>query len=142
MKTLMYTTAAVFALSGAAMAQDQLRAAVQDEFVENGFSVDVDSLTDEQVNEIYALTTSDNSNVRGDISKILMDGGYARMEMGESTIFVAGNSLRDAVEIQLEGWGYEIEADTLTDEQIAGLYPIVTGASEDDARAKIDAILQ
>lgn len=142
MKTLMYTTAAVIALSGAAMADEQLRAAVETEFQEHGFSVDISTLTDEQVAEIYALTTSDNNNVRGDIAKVLMDDGYARMEMNTQTIFVPANSLRSSLEIQLGEWGYDVDASTLTDEQVAALYPIVTGSADDDRRAKIDAILQ
>ncbi len=160
MKTLLITTATALTLSTGAFAQDdsdQLRMSVADELDTLDLNVDVDSLSDDQVAEIYAISQGDEeSGERVKIQSILEGGGYQAMELGDEMIFVqnavataegampeGGNDLRDQVEIKLGEYGYDdVDTESLSDDQVAKLYSVVQSSDSEGARQKIETILE
>lgn len=165
MKTLLMSTAAALTLATGAFAQsgdDQLRLAVADQLDGYDINVDVSSLSDEQIAEIYAIGQSeDDAGERAQVMAVLGDAGYQQMELGEEMIFISNttagmenavenategmtaNSLRDQVDIKLGEYGFDdVDAATLTDDQVAKLYTVVQNSDTEGARAKIETILQ
>lgn len=151
MKTLMLSTAAALALSGAAFADEQFDENVQMILEANSIYADATMLPETVKAEIYALENADSNNEGGnttEIEQILADAGWHEMEMGESSIWFAyavdvpANSLRDHVEIKLTEFGFDVESDTLTDDQVAELFAIVQSTEGEPERGRIEAILQ
>lgn len=160
MKTLLITTATALTLSTAAFAQDdsdQLRMSVAEELDTLDLNVDVATLSDDQVAEIYAISQGDEeSGERVKIQSVLEDGGYQAMELGNEMIFVqnavataegaipeGGNDLRDQVGIKLGEYGFDdVDTENLTDDQVAKLYSVVQSSDSEGARQKIETILE
>lgn len=117
--------------------------------------VAVTSLTDEQVIEIYALSTSNDGT---DIQRIkaALDGeGYSRTitdrrmvivgdDADETGLFRAGmeNSTVASVQNWLDKNGYEVDASALSDAQIAELYLLAFGdESEGNQSDRVETII-
>jgi hypothetical protein len=160
MKTLLITTATALTLTTAAFAQDdsdQLRMSVAEQLDTLDMNVDVEALSDDQIAEIYAISQGDEeSGERAKIRSVLEGGGYQSMELGNEMIFVqsaaataeeampeGANELRDQVAIKLGEHGFDdVNAENLTDDQVAKLYAVVQSSDSEGARQKIESILE
>ena len=142
MKTLALSTAALLTVATAASANQELRLAVDDILDTNNISVDVESLTDDQVAQIFAIGNSQEQGAQKlAIESILNEGDYASFRMGNEMMFMPASSIRDGVEIKLTEFGYDVETDTLTDQQVVELYAIVQSTDGEPSRGLIDEIL-
>ena len=153
-RLLITTTAAAIALSTAAFAESdsQLRMSVESELDAHNFNVDVSTLSDEQVAEVYAITQSDDdSGERIKLMSVLGDAGYQHMELGEEMIFVKlpedmpmppANDLRAEVGLKLDEYGIKADASELSDDQVAKIFAIVQNSDGEAQREKIETIIQ
>ena len=123
--------------------------AVEATLDENNLNADVSALGDDQVAELYAISQSEGGADRAKMIGVLEGAGYRTMDLGEETIFIAvdmpeiaANELRDEVEQTLGTYGYDIEADTLTEDQVAKIYAAVQNSDDNAVRGKIATILQ
>ncbi len=155
MKTLLLSAATALAVAGGAFAMtpdEQTRETVAGVLDSYNFNVDVSTLSDDQVNQIYSFTElHDQKGERARILKILDDAGYQHMELGEEIIFVKidsnylppANSLRDELALKLRDYGYDdVDTHKLSDDQVAKLYSIAQDSETQGARAKIETILE
>ncbi|MEL6644825.1 MAG: hypothetical protein AAFQ79_12905 [Pseudomonadota bacterium] len=144
MTRLMLTTAAAAFAATAATASTQLEAQVEDAFSSASMTIDASQLSEDKLNELFLITTStdDHGEQRLKIMSVLHDAGYATMEMGGNTVFVPINSLKAQVENGVESFGYEVDADTLDDAELAQLYIAVTSKEREEATAVIESVLQ
>ncbi|MEO1155493.1 MAG: hypothetical protein AAFX59_16775, partial [Pseudomonadota bacterium] len=67
---------------------------------------------------------------------------YAMMTMGTRTVFVPISSLENQVELGVASYGFEVDADTLEQEELAELYVAITSEDRDEARETIQSVLQ
>jgi PKD repeat protein len=150
MKRFLITTALVLTTAGGAHAQmvdssSQLRAQVGNYLATTNYMVDVDSLTDEQVNQLYASIQSGGGEMQNaDVKAVLNDNNImaserpATIRVGEADM--PRGQLYAEVSNSLVGTEFEGRAYTLTDEEIAGLYTVINGSEDGaDKNAKIAA---
>ncbi|MEO1454980.1 MAG: hypothetical protein AAFV31_14285 [Pseudomonadota bacterium] len=145
MKRMLFTTAAAAALAAtSAFADSQLREQLANELSASSMMIDVSQLTDEQVAELYAATTStdDHGERRNKVAAVLAGSDYAMMTMGTRTVFVPISSLENQVELGVASYGFEVDADTLEQEELAELYVAITSEDRDEARETIQSVLQ
>jgi hypothetical protein len=158
MKLITMTAAAALALAAPAFAytgvSPSMLSSVENILEESGLSVDVTTLTDEQVVEVYVAGQQDTSAEQlGMIRSALDEDNYImrpvterRMTLTEADerglVPVGENSIVASVQNYLERQNFEVDASTLTDAQIAEIYTIAFSA-EDDAgnRDEIESIL-
>ncbi|MEL6585514.1 MAG: hypothetical protein AAFY65_06220 [Pseudomonadota bacterium] len=97
-------------------------------------NVDVTTLSDEQVIEIYAVTQGVSDADKNDAIKAALDGeGYGADLTQRRVILVDPDDIdglmpmgENSVEMSVQNWlninGFEVDTETLTDAQIAELY--------------------
>lgn len=125
MKRFLLTTALVLTTAGAAFAQDnsQIRAQVDDALTGLGITVDVNTLTDAQLSEIFLLTNSADSGNKARVEAALSDmmGPMASMEASSS-------QLRTSVQNSLDRMGIEGDVSTLSNSDVTKLYLMLNSA--------------
>lgn len=125
MRRLLMTTALVLTTATAGFAQEnsQIRAQVEDKLMALNINVDVSSLSDEQLNEIFLLSTGDEMGDRSRIQAAIGDmaGPMATME-------VSNSQLRGSVQNSLTALGIEGDVSTLSDADVTRLYFLVNSA--------------
>ena len=147
MKTLIYTTVAATALSGAAFAQ-QTEDSINMTLDQYAFIVDAAVLDDTAKAEILAEVNSGDPKPETEraIAQILRDEGFASMEMAEETIWyiaaveVEPHSLRNLVDIKLADYEVEIDTAALSDEQVVEIYALLADGEEPDP-SEIEAVV-
>ncbi|MEL6518588.1 MAG: hypothetical protein AAFQ39_12800 [Pseudomonadota bacterium] len=145
MKRMLFTTAAAAALAAtSAFADSQLREQLANELNTSNMMIDVAQLTDEQVAELYAATTStdDHSERRNKVAAVLAGSDYVMMTMGTRTVFVPISSLKNQVEMGVSSYGFEVDAETLEEEELAELYIAISSEDRENARSAIESVLQ
>lgn len=155
MRTLLYTTAATLTLATAAFAQsnEQLQESVALALEEQNINVDLTTVSDDKLAELYALTqASDTMGERTRIMSVFEDASYQKMELGEEVIFMPedyametempGNDLRGLVGIKLSEYGVDADVESLSDDEVAKLFTVVQSSEGDAARARIQSIIQ
>jgi len=161
MKLITLTAAATLALSASAFAytgvSPTMVSSVEDILDESGIeNVDISSLTDEQVVEIYVAGQRGDANEQiGMIRAALDEDNYtmrsvSERRMGLSDIDVdtglaptGENSVVVSVQNFLDRRGFEADASTLTDSQVAELYFLAFSNDDMNAvnRDEIETIL-
>lgn len=135
MKKLLLTSAFVIATAGGALAGGHSQQAMM---VDNllstyAMNVDVSSLTEDQVAELYlALTsTDDRAEAQQKVEAVLNDGNVA-YEMEDDIVITVNtprSTLRAAVQAKATELGIEdVPLRTLTDEQLTQLYLLGNGS--------------
>ncbi|KIT16402.1 PepSY domain-containing protein [Jannaschia aquimarina] len=127
-----------------------LLSAAEDIVQETGLDIDLTTLTDEQVIEIYAAGQSDET-----IEKVraAVDGEYATREVTERRLVLveademglmpAGeNSVVNSVQNFLDRQGFDVDASTLNDAQVAELYIAAFGSDSEADRDEIETIIE
>ncbi|MEL6801618.1 MAG: hypothetical protein AAFO80_17245 [Pseudomonadota bacterium] len=145
MKRMLFTTAAAAALAAtSAFADSQLREQLANELNTSNMMIDVAQLTDEQVAELYAATTStdDHSERRNKVAAVLAGSDYVMMTMDTRTVFVPISSLKNQVEMGVSSYGFEVDAETLEEEELAELYIAISSEDRENARSAIESVLQ
>ena len=157
MKNVILSAVSVFALSTAAFAYTDAPAAAVAEAEEElrlaGYDIPVEALTDRQIYAINAATMSESPSEKQAALKAILTRAQENYDASSSTymdstttadadmVFPA-NSLRDAIAPVLAKRNYDVDVDTLTDEQVAAIYiAAFSESSEEDLRNKIDAQL-
>ncbi|MEO1580099.1 MAG: hypothetical protein AAFR34_02145 [Pseudomonadota bacterium] len=145
MKRMLFTTAAAAALAAtSAFADSQLREQLANELNTSNMMIDVAQLTDEQVAELYAATTStdDHGERRNKVAAVLAGSDYVMMTMDTRTVFVPISSLKNQVEMGVSSYGFEVDAETLEEEELAELYIAISSEDRENARSAIESVLQ
>ena len=163
MKRILTTTALIVATTGFAAAQgsDMMRNTVQDYFDRSSLTVDMATLNQEQIAELYAFISSTDAagEKRERVRAVLADEGVAVESAdtytGEGYAGMSDGGMmgfempRDQIEARVDSWfvshpGYaDNRADALSEEQLAEAYLAIT--STDDAaerRRRIDAAIR
>jgi len=137
MTRFLTTTALVLALAAPALANDMLRAKVEDRLDQSTQDVDVSALTDEQVRALYAgLSSGDSAAERNAlIESIVADPQYRMDEtvMGDYGNFGADNDLRRVVAAMLATEPVDVNVAELSDAQVSALYLELTSGDGSDA---------
>lgn len=144
MKRFLTTTAFIVATSGAALAgshmtPDQLRMSVADYFATSEFSVDIDSLTTEQLVAIEAAISSsdDQSEKLKKVRAVLND---SNVMMTERELEIMVPTPRDQIYVSvknaLEGTEYEGQAAFLTDEELTAAYLAINSTDDQGEKMK------
>jgi hypothetical protein len=153
MKRFMTATALLTTMATAAFAYEgtstQMQAAVANILQEEGLNIPVNSLTDQQVVDIYLADTSsdDQGERRQRIDNALEGEGLTRMavDANQEMImkwYVEGeNSVVISVQKYLGTLGIEADASTLTDAQVAEIYFIAFGSDESGKKAAVENVL-
>ena len=157
MKRFALLTATALTLSAPAFAytgvSPTMVSAAENILIENGFTdVAVGSLSDEQIVEIYAAgQAADSGNEKLKIEAVLADEGVSRViterrvvltEADASGLMPAGeSSVVVSVQNFLDARGFEADASTLTDAQIAELYFLAYGSDMSPEQDEIETIL-
>ncbi|PWJ18226.1 hypothetical protein [Jannaschia seohaensis] len=158
MKLILTTAAATFALASSAVAytgvSPSILSSVESIIEEQGLSVDVTTLSDEQVLEIYSAGQVDDANqritlIRGALDEenyasrmiterredlTMVDEATGLAPMGENSVVIS-------VKNYLETEGFMVDASTLTDRQVAEIYFLAYSDSDEDHRDAIETIL-
>lgn len=145
MTRFMLTTAAAAAFAAtAATANTQLEDQVESAFSTAGMMIDASALSEEQLNELFLITTStdDHGEQRLKVTAALEDAGYATMSVGGNTVFVPINSLKAQVKMGVESFGYEVDPNELDERELAELYIAISGEDREEAAAAIESVLQ
>lgn len=145
MTRFMLTTAAAAALAAStAFANTQLEEQVDTAFDASGIMVDTAKLNDEQLNELFLITSStdDHGEKRNKVRAVMEDAGYASMNVGPNIVFVPINSLKAQVQNGVEDYGYEVDVNALNERELAELYIAISSETQDEARAAIESVLQ
>ncbi len=152
MKRFLMTSAIILTTASAGFAQsqdgnDQMRAAVGSYLATTQYSVDVDSLTTEQLAQLHgAFTSTDNaSKSDAEIRAVLNDSNVvfeersAEVMVGETAM--PRSQLYTTVETALIGTKYEGMASTLTDEQLVQAYSAINSSDDSgDVETKLSAV--
>lgn len=144
MKRLMMTAAAVAltATASFAMTSDQLRDNVKAQLVEYAPEVQVETLTDDQVVQIYMVVADSSSSTAdksGSIQEIIEGTRaeyYAEMADGDIDLNIEVNNMREILQAKLDIRGYDYDVSTLSDEEVAAL---AGEFNNGDSPAEIDA---
>ncbi|SFI86278.1 hypothetical protein [Jannaschia pohangensis] len=112
----------------------------------------IEQLNDQQVIEIYLASTStdDGSTKRNRIEAVLADESpmsaavetrRAAAVEGDFMVYEGENSIVTSVQNFLTSEGFEVDASTLTDAQVAELYFLATSSNGSTDAQDIEAIL-
>lgn len=152
MKRFLMTTAIILTTAGAVHAQDsndQLRAEVENYLAGTQYSVDVSSLTTEQLAQLHgAITSTDASgDVDSAVAAILNDSNVMYEERPMMIVIDDVEMPRDqlylSVQSALVGTEYEGMAPTLTDEQLVQVYTAVNSSDDtSDMNSKLAAVFE
>ncbi len=150
MKRFLLTSALVLTTAGGAYAQSvdsstQLRMQVGNYLATTNYQVDVDSLSDEQINQLYSSIQSGGGEMQNaDVASVLNDNNVVSTE--RPSVVMVGEAemprgqLYAEVSNALVGTEFEGRAYTLSDEEIVGLYTVLNGSEDGgDKNAKIAA---
>ncbi|MBV0912661.1 hypothetical protein [Anianabacter salinae] len=129
MKRLLTTTALVLATAtaGVATAQDsQIRNTVSNEIATLGMDIDVSTLSQEQVAELYTIITStdDSGDVAQRVRAVIADNSTG-MSMDDA------DQLRQTVANELATYGMDVDVALLTDEEVSELYAATTSTDDE-----------
>jgi hypothetical protein len=157
MKLITMTTAATLALSAPAFAytgvSPTMLSSVENILEQTGLSVDVTTLTDEQVVEVYAAGQDSGGEQLQKIRAALDEENYVTRPVTERRMTlteaderglapVGEASVIASVQNYLEIQGFEVDASTLTDAQVAEIYGLAFGGEGDSGeRDEIETIL-
>ncbi|QDC09295.1 hypothetical protein FHY55_08595 [Oceanicola sp. D3] len=144
MKRIMMTVAAVAITAGSAFAatSEQLRDNVKAQLVEYAPEVQVETLTDDQIVQIYMVVADSGTSAAdksGSIQEIIEGTDaerYAEMADGEIDLNLEVNNMREILQAKLDVRGFDYDVSELSDEEVAAL----AGAfNNGDSPAEIDA---
>ncbi len=148
MKNLLLSTAVVFATASFASAASHLMIAneVDNELATMSINVDVNALTEDQVNQLYQATQVEDTNERrAAIENVIRDSGMEMTEMDATPVAVSypRNQLMLQVRNSAVDLGIEnVSLRSLSDEQLTELYFLANGNEpEGDKKAMAKAIL-
>lgn len=140
MKRLLITSALALSLAGgAAVAQDasQLRNAVGNYIATTEYNVDVSTLTDEQVAQLYsAITSTDDHGERDNKVRAVLSENNVETYERPTTVLIADieyprDQIFTSVQNALVGTEYEGLAWTLSDEELVEVYSLLNNAEAD-----------
>merc|ERR1711969_359681 len=120
--------------------EDQLRTAVMQGLTEEGISdIDVNMLNNAQLTGIYDTLNSEMSalETKNRIDALVATTATADVDMQN----IDSVQLRESVEVSLTQWGYEVDVDALSDEQVNELYLALNNGSDAEKRNSVDEIL-
>ena len=120
--------------------EDQLRTAVMQGLTEEGISyIDVNMLNNAQLTGIYDTLNSEMSalETKNRIDALVATTATADVDMQN----MDSVQLRESVEVSLTQWGYEVDVDALSDEQVNELYLALNNGSDAEKRNSVDEIL-
>ena len=141
-------TAAATLMATSAMAytgvSPTMLSSVTDILDESGFSVDITTLTDEQVIEIYAAGQGGTSNEQINKIRAALDGEGQSRVITERRVIIVGDDadeeglfrpgMENSVTASVQNWldknGYEVDASMLSDAQLAEIYLYIYGGSD------------
>jgi hypothetical protein len=159
MKTTILTTAAALALTAPAFAytgvSPSMLSSVENILEESGLDVDLTTLTDEQVVEIYAAGQQPDANQQIGMIRAALDAdNYTMRPVTERRVILterdvsglepAGeNSVVVSVQNFLDMMNFDVDASLLSDSQIAEIYFIAYGDDEQNEtqRDQVETIL-
>lgn len=144
MKNLLLSTALVISTAGFAAAGShfQIEAQVENELALMQMDVDMDSLTEEQISQLYTtLTSTETASERDQKVRAVLNDWNVMVEDEEDpelALMIPRSQLRSLVYQKRGELGIEeIRVRTLTDDQLAALYLIANGnASDKQVQAK------
>lgn len=147
MKRLMMTVAAVAMTATASFAAtpEQLRDNVAAQLTEFAPEVEVETLTDDQVRQVYMVTADSNMSA-GDKSRAIgeiIEGTraeyYADLADGDIDINLDVNNQREILQAKLDIRGYDYQVSELDDQQVASL---VNDFNSLDSASDLDAAVR
>ncbi|MCO6382518.1 hypothetical protein [Oceanicola sp. 502str15] len=129
MKRLMMTVAAVAisATSAFAMAPEQLRDSVKAQLTEYAPEVEIETLTDDQVVQIYMITADSSTSASqksGAISEVIEGTRaeyYAELAEADIDLNLDVNNMREILQAKLDVRGWDYDVSTLDDQEVASL---------------------
>lgn len=149
MKRLMTATAIATIFSTAAFASTEMdvrdRVEQQVELVTGGVALVALPEPELRALNVRLNSTESSAEASSIIDALIAEGKIfvteteVNMDMDMDSMDMDGNSLRAQVDNMLTTRGYDVDVSELDDDQVAGLYVVLTSGSETDA-SKVEAI--
>ncbi|MEQ3625119.1 MAG: hypothetical protein ABNH26_05895 [Celeribacter sp.] len=120
--------------------EDQLRTSVMQGLTEEGISdIDVSMLSNAQLTGIYDALNSEMSalETKNRIDALVASDTSVDADMPAMDTV----QLRESVSVSLTQWGYDVEVDALSDQQVNDLYLALNSGSDSEKRKSVDEIL-